>query len=71
MAQKFSGEKLRDFRRTAGISRERFAVLIDRSYQSLRHYESGKTTPPPDIGERIADVLGIPVEALYDEASNG
>lgn len=67
MSQRFSGDKLRKLRQSFGISRERLGLEIGRSYLSICHYESGKTTPPTDVAQRIADVLGIPLEALQIE----
>lgn len=68
MATRFSGEKLRQLRQAVGVSRNRLGVEIDRSYLSIRNYETARTTPPPDVAQRIADVLNLPLAALYVEA---
>lgn len=67
-ARTFSGAKLRDLRRNLGMSREALAFEVDRSYLSIRNYESGQTIPPEAVAERLADALRVPLVALCDEA---
>ncbi len=68
MSQKsFSGAKLRELRRALGVSPTALAYEINRSYNSIRAYESGSVHPPAEVIQHIADVLNLPVEALYIE----
>ncbi len=65
--QAFDGSKLRDLRRQAGISGERFSVAIGRSLSQLAHYETGRSAPPANVLCACADVLGVDVAALLSD----
>jgi transcriptional regulator with XRE-family HTH domain len=62
----FSPSRLRDLRRACGFSRTELAYEIGRSHQSVENYERGSTVPPPAVVARIAGVLRVPAEALYE-----
>lgn len=67
MARSFSGVRLRSLREAANIRREALAVAVDRSFSSVVKWERDENIPTAsDIG-RIAQVLGIGVEELFDE----
>ncbi len=70
MAPRFSGSKLRELRRAIGISPTDLAYRVNRSYNSIRAYETGTVVPPPEVVQAIADVLNLPVDSLYGEASH-
>lgn len=61
----FDGSRLRILRENAGVSRERLAVAIGRSYSAVVQYESGALTPPTRVLAHIADTLGVPVDDLF------
>jgi transcriptional regulator with XRE-family HTH domain len=61
----FVPSRLTDARRRAGISREHMAVAVGRSYHTIACYERGTFTPPPDVINKLADVLGISQDALF------
>ena len=61
----FDRERLTEARRAAGLSREQLAVAIDRGYSAIVNYEQGRTTPPAEYLERIADQLGVEVGELF------
>lgn len=71
MAARFSGTKLRELRRAIGISPTDLAYRVNRSYNSIRAYESGTVVPPPAVVEAIAGILNLPVDTFYVEASDG
>jgi transcriptional regulator with XRE-family HTH domain len=62
----FRADRLRSLRLEQGISFERLAVAIDRSYSSIIQYESGAVTPPAPIVERLAHALDVGVDDLLD-----
>ncbi|MEV3988250.1 helix-turn-helix transcriptional regulator [Streptomyces sp. NPDC049837] len=67
MARYFSGRRLRESRKAAGISIERLAISIDRSAYSIQEYERGRVTPPTTVLAAIADALGRQVDDLLVE----
>lgn len=67
MAPKFSGARLKEARLAAGLSRERVATEIERSFNSIYAYEHGGTVPPVDVLLRLAHLLGCSLEELCTE----
>ncbi|WP_406345522.1 helix-turn-helix domain-containing protein [Streptomyces sp. NBC_00648] len=67
MARQFSGQRLRETRKAAGISIERLAITISRSAYSVQEYQRGRVTPPITVIAAIADALGRPIEDLLVE----
>ncbi len=71
MARHFSGQRLRDIRKAAGISTEQLAISIGRSAYSIHEYQRGRVTPPTGIIVAIADTLGCTIDDLLtEEAAN-
>ncbi|WP_069759014.1 helix-turn-helix domain-containing protein [Streptomyces sp. LUP47B] len=68
MARNFSGRRLREARKSAGISPEQLAVSVGRSAYSIHEYEMGRVTPSVTVLAAIADTLGRPVDDLLTEA---
>lgn len=58
------GDELRRHREAAGISRERLADELSRSFATVRRWERGETTPTAAVVVRIAAILDAP--ALLD-----
>ncbi|MDW8807743.1 helix-turn-helix transcriptional regulator [Streptomyces scabiei] len=67
MARSFSGQRLRESRKAAGVSVERLALTIGRSAYSIQEYQRGRVTPPVHVIAAIADTLGCTVDDLLDE----
>ncbi|MGI8707949.1 MAG: helix-turn-helix domain-containing protein [Actinomycetota bacterium] len=65
MPSHFSPTNLRALREEAGVTRERLAVELDRSYPSVAGYERGTTAPPTQVLEQIATVLGVSPGDLF------
>jgi transcriptional regulator with XRE-family HTH domain len=61
-----SPTRLRAAREAAGLSRERAAVAIGRSYRSICQYEDGYNRPPANVLLALAEVYGVSVEDLTD-----
>ncbi|MFF9285242.1 helix-turn-helix domain-containing protein [Streptomyces griseosporeus] len=71
MARYFSGPRLREARKSAGLSPEQLAVNIGRSFYSVREWELGRVTPSVATLAAIADTLGCTVDDLLgEEAAN-
>lgn len=67
MSQHFSGQRLRENRKAAGVSIEQLAVAVSRSAYSVQEYQRGRVTPPIDVIAAMADALGRPIEALLTD----
>lgn len=71
MARYFSGPRLREARKSAGLSPEQLAVSIGRSFYSVREWELGRVTPSVTTLAALADILGCTVDDLLtEEAAN-
>jgi transcriptional regulator with XRE-family HTH domain len=64
----FSGAKLESHRRAQGLSRERLALAVNRSYLSIRNWELGETKPSADMVATLAATLGCRTDDLYEVA---
>ncbi len=64
--QKF-GQKIKDLRKSKGISQEKLANLaeIDRTY--LPTIENGERNVSIEIVEKLAKALGVKIKDLFDE----
>ena len=65
--RKTMGEKIREYRKMAGISMEELAAQIDVTKQSVSLYEKDRTDMKVSTLETIALVLGVSVHALIDD----
>ena len=64
-------ERIREARRAAGLSRQRLAADIDRTYASVTFYENGDVEPPPLVIARIANRLRVPLGYFFGEDHDG
>lgn len=62
MSRSFSGPRLRDQRRLAGLSVHDVANRVGRSCWSVYAYERGEAQPPIPVADAIADALGLPLD---------
>lgn len=69
MARHVSGRRLREARKSAGVSAEQLAINVGRSAYSIHEYELGRVTPGTAVLIAIADTLGRPIDDLLDEDS--
>jgi transcriptional regulator with XRE-family HTH domain len=51
----------------SGLRRERIAADAEITVQHLRNLEAGRNRPGLDLARRLADVLGVPLDALFPE----
>jgi transcriptional regulator with XRE-family HTH domain len=66
--RKILGRNLRHYRLLAGLSQQRLADLMSTDPSRISGYERGTTGCTVDIADRIAQVLKIPLAALFDES---
>lgn len=62
-----NGDAIRSIRELAGFSQSAFAVKIGITRQALAKIEAGGGTDPRNV-KRAAEVLGVPITALYADA---
>jgi transcriptional regulator with XRE-family HTH domain len=67
MARYFSGQRLRETRKAAGVTVEQLAITIGRTSYSIFEYERGRVTPPINVIAAIADTIGSSVDDLLIE----
>jgi transcriptional regulator with XRE-family HTH domain len=60
------GDRLKQLRKTAGLSQTEFAHRIDVSYSQYGRYELKGTQPPADILNKLANVLNTTVDFLLN-----
>lgn len=58
------GPAVRAIREALGIKHGEFAIRCDMSPGYLTNIESGRKQPSPAAAKRIADQLGIPLDAI-------
>lgn len=56
--------KLRACRVQAGLTQKEAAELIGVSEPSIVSYETGKSSPCMEIGQKLSEVYGIPMELM-------
>lgn len=64
------GDRLKQLRKTAGLSQTEVALKIGGSYSQYGRYELKGTQPPADILNKLADVLNTTVDFLLNGNAN-
>lgn len=64
------GDRLKQLRKTAGLSQTDLAHKIDVSYSQYGRYELKGVQPPADILNKLADVLNTTVDFLLNGNAN-
>lgn len=62
----FSGHRLRQARKAAGLSVHDVAARVNRSCWSLYAYERGAAQPPISVADALADAVSRPLESLLE-----
>ena len=65
------GERIKAFRKNAGMSQEKVAELVSVSRQAVTKWESGKSAPSTDNLFKLAEIFGTTVDLLLDSESGG
>ena len=63
------GEKLREARKTAGMTQEQLAATLSVSRQAITKWESDKGIPDIENLKLLASVLGVSIDYLLDDGS--
>lgn len=63
------GTKIRELRAARNLSQEKLAVALGVSWSTVNRYERGITPPSLNRLHLIADVLGVPVTELLEDAA--
>lgn len=63
------GERIKAFRKNAGMSQEKVAELVGVSRQAVTKWESGKSAPSTDNLFKLAEIFGTTVDLLLDSES--
>ncbi len=58
---------LKSFRKKAGYTQAQLAVLIDKSFNYINGIECGVSFPPPNVIDKISEILNIKPAQLFDE----
>ena len=65
------GERIKAFRKNAGMSQEKVAELVGVSRQAVTKWESGKSAPSTDNLFKLAEIFGTTTDLLLDSESGG
>ena len=60
------GERIRDYRKKAGLSQKELGKKLDVSQQHIAQYENGKRMPKLDTLKKIANALEIDINDLLE-----
>jgi Zn-dependent peptidase ImmA (M78 family)/DNA-binding XRE family transcriptional regulator len=65
----FDGKRLRRARKARGKTGIEISQELNIGKQSISNYEAGRTTPSPEIAEKISEILQYPLEFFTKEKS--
>jgi putative transcriptional regulator len=57
--------RLAVFRAERGLSRQELADAVDVNYQTIGYLERGEYNPSLELAFRIAELFGVPIEAVF------
>jgi transcriptional regulator with XRE-family HTH domain len=60
------GERIRELRKSKGLTQEDFAELIGVEQKHVSRLELGKSFPPLERLEKMAQVLDVPLKDIFD-----
>lgn len=66
----FGGSRLREAREARGLTGVSLAELADISGAQISQYESGKRTPPPEVVQKLAQSLNLPIAFFLRDGAN-
>ncbi|GAB6253519.1 helix-turn-helix transcriptional regulator [Bacillus cereus] len=63
-------KRLREARRSKGLSQEELATLIDSKKTNVSNYETGYSSPPLEVLLQIGNVLSVSIDYLLGRVDN-
>ncbi len=63
------GESIRTFREKAGVSQRKLGISLGLSDKAISAYESGRTVPSIETLIRIAEILNITLDDLWESST--
>jgi transcriptional regulator with XRE-family HTH domain len=61
------GARIRQLREARGLTQQALAERIDLGQFTYSRYETGRRSPPISVLSRVAEALGVPLAALFEE----
>ena len=65
--QKIFINNLKFYRKSAGLTQAQLATYIDKSFNYINGIECGNSFPPPEVIDKISEILKIKPIQLFDE----
>lgn len=63
--------RIKELRQAAGLTQAQLAFRLDlKSPSTVTMWETGDRKPPSTVLPRLAQVLGVSVDALYENTTN-
>ena len=63
--------RIKELRQSAGLTQAQLAFRLDlKSPSTVTMWETGDRKPPSTVLPRLAQVLGVSVDALYENTTN-
>lgn len=66
-----NGASLRAIREAKRISQRKFAKQVGIHYSMVSRMERGQRNPGKDLASKIAEALGVPLEAIFFARDDG
>ena len=70
-SQKIFINNLKSFRKKEKLTQAQLSTLIDKSFNYINAIECGASFPPPDVIDKICEVLKIKPVQLFDDEGCG
>ena len=67
----FSPARLREARHAAGLTQRALGLAVDRTNTQVAYWERGTYVPTIEALCRLVQVLGVPVDALFEREAAG
>ena len=64
-------DKLKNLRKSFGMTQDDIAELLDMSRTSFSKYENGATVPPLNVLRRLSAIYNVPIEYLIHDDQPG
>jgi putative transcriptional regulator len=62
-------QRLKELRKTYGLSQKQLGNIIGVSQQTISHYETGAFTPHMPVAKIIANFFGVTIDELFENTA--